>query len=90
MARTQQNDFDAKNRVIAPTEVYPAPTRSVLDALKEIPRKRINNEELDANRIKKQCKELAEVMDSIGGMVTKRAWELPSPASPPQRGSGNQ
>ncbi|XP_063710161.1 nuclear pore complex protein DDB_G0274915 [Culicoides brevitarsis] len=37
------------------------PTRSVLDELQEISRKRINNEELDTERIKKQCKNITEV-----------------------------
>ncbi|XP_058450997.1 uncharacterized protein LOC131430233 [Malaya genurostris] len=91
MARTQQhgNEIDAENRVIAPTaELEPAPTRSVLDALKEISRKRINNEELDADRIKKQCKELSEV-DS-GGAGTKRTREMTSSTSPPSRGTTDQ
>ncbi|XP_058824964.1 mucin-2 [Topomyia yanbarensis] len=91
MARTQQHEdeIDAENRVIAPsTELEAAPTRSVLDALKEISRKRINNEELDADRIKKQCKELSEI-DS-GGAGTKRAREITSSASPPSRGSADQ
>jgi hypothetical protein len=34
---------------------------SALDALKEISRKRINSEELDMDRYKKQCKEFSEV-----------------------------
>ncbi|XP_062533699.1 mucin-19-like [Armigeres subalbatus] len=92
LARGSQPDdeIDAENRVIAPTaELDVAPTKSVLDALKEISRKRINNEELDADRIKKQCKELSEV-DSGGGGGTKRARELPSSASPPSKGSGDQ
>ncbi|XP_065088623.1 nuclear envelope pore membrane protein POM 121 [Ochlerotatus camptorhynchus] len=85
-----EDEIDAENRVIAPTtELEAAPTRSVLDALKEISRKRINNEELDADRIKKQCKELSEV-DSGGGGGTKRARELTSSTSPPLRGSGEQ
>lgn len=93
--RQQQSEeeIDAENRVIAPTaEVDAAPTRSVLDALKEISRKRINNEELDADRIKKQCKELSEVDSGGGGGGggVKRARELPSSASPPSRGSADQ
>ncbi|XP_001657870.2 mucin-19 [Aedes aegypti] len=85
-----EDEIDAENRVIAPTaELDAAPTKSVLDALKEISRKRINNEELDADRIKKQCKELSEV-DSGGGGGTKRARELPSSASPPLKGSSEQ
>ncbi|XP_055641898.1 nuclear envelope pore membrane protein POM 121 isoform X2 [Toxorhynchites rutilus septentrionalis] len=88
-SRAQEDETDSENKVIAPTaEVETAPTRSVLDALKEISRKRINNEELDADRIKKQCKELTEV-DTVG-VGTKRARELPSSASPPLAGSADQ
>ncbi|XP_055544614.1 streptococcal hemagglutinin [Wyeomyia smithii] len=94
MARTQGGkEIDAENRVIAPTaELETAPTRSVLDALKEISRKRINNEELDADRIKKQCKELSEVDSGggIGGVGTKRTRELAGSASPPSQGSLDQ
>ncbi|XP_053693340.1 nuclear pore complex protein DDB_G0274915 [Sabethes cyaneus] len=95
MARTQQGEeIDAENRVIAPTaELETAPTKSVLDALKEISRKRINNEELDADRIKKQCKDLSEVDSGgggIGGTGMKRTRELAGSASPPSQGSLDQ
>ncbi|XP_058055635.1 nuclear pore complex protein DDB_G0274915 [Anopheles bellator] len=60
------DESDVENRVITPcAEPEATPTRSVLDALKEISRKRINSEELDADRIKKQCKELSE-LDAAG------------------------
>ncbi|XP_055605918.1 mucin-19 [Uranotaenia lowii] len=87
-----EDEIDAENRVIAPTaELDSAPTRSVLDALKEISRKRINNEELDADRIKKQCKELSEVdSGAVGPGGVKRARELPSSSSPPLKGSDYQ
>lgn len=51
------------NEPLNPTSSEPGvnPTRSVLDALQEISRKRINNEELDTERIKKQCKNITEV-----------------------------
>uniref|UniRef100_A0A182U5I9 Uncharacterized protein n=1 Tax=Anopheles melas TaxID=34690 RepID=A0A182U5I9_9DIPT len=88
---------DAENRVITPcAELDSTPTRSVLDALKEISRKRINSEELDADRIKKQCQELSE-LDAAGsgppsstaavaigthGLATKRSREQASESSP--------
>ncbi|KFB45403.1 AGAP003983-PA-like protein [Anopheles sinensis] len=98
------NASDAENRVITPcAELEATPTRSVLDALKEISRKRINSEELDADRIKKQCKELSE-LDAAGsgppsstaavaigthGMATKRSREQAgSPSSPSEGGVG--
>ncbi|XP_058169152.1 mucin-19 [Anopheles ziemanni] len=100
---TAGNESDAENRVITPcAELEATPTRSVLDALKEISRKRINNEELDADRIKKQCKELSE-LDAAGsgppsstaavaigtlGMATKRSREQAgSPSSPSEGGA---
>uniref|UniRef100_A0A182M5J3 Uncharacterized protein n=1 Tax=Anopheles culicifacies TaxID=139723 RepID=A0A182M5J3_9DIPT len=88
---------DVENRVITPcAELETTPTRSVLDALKEISRKRINSEELDADRIKKQCQELSE-LDAAGsgppsstaavaigtqGIATKRSREQASESSP--------
>uniref|UniRef100_A0A336MAT7 CSON014547 protein n=1 Tax=Culicoides sonorensis TaxID=179676 RepID=A0A336MAT7_CULSO len=54
-----RNDNEPLNPTISEPDTNP--TRSVLDALKEISRKRINNEELDAERIKKQCKDVSEV-----------------------------
>uniref|UniRef100_A0A2M4CR44 Putative mucin-19 n=1 Tax=Anopheles darlingi TaxID=43151 RepID=A0A2M4CR44_ANODA len=98
--KSSTNEADAmENRVITPcAELEATPTRSVLDALKEISRKRINSEELDADRIKKQCKELSE-LDSAGsgppsssstgavatgtfGLATKRSRDPGSPSSP--------
>lgn len=57
------NPSRSDNEPLNPASSEPdtTPTRSVLDALKEISRKRINNEELDAERIKKQCKDISEV-----------------------------
>ncbi|XP_052902639.1 mucin-19 [Anopheles moucheti] len=91
------DEADVENRVITPcAELEATPTRSVLDALKEISRKRINSEELDADRIKKQCQELSE-LDAAGsgppsstaavaigthGMATKRTREQTTESSP--------
>lgn len=44
-----------------PSDVESIPAPSALDQLKETTRKRINNEELDAERIKKQCKEVTDI-----------------------------
>lgn len=44
-----------------PSDVGSIPAPSALDQLKETTRKRINNEELDAERIKKQCKEVTDI-----------------------------
>uniref|UniRef100_A0A182N6G7 Uncharacterized protein n=1 Tax=Anopheles dirus TaxID=7168 RepID=A0A182N6G7_9DIPT len=90
-------ETDVENRVITPcAELEATPTRSVLDALKEISRKRINSEELDADRIKKQCQELSE-LDAAGsgppsstaavaigthGLATKRSREQAAGSSP--------
>uniref|UniRef100_U5EUL2 Putative nuclear pore complex p54 component sc nup57 n=1 Tax=Corethrella appendiculata TaxID=1370023 RepID=U5EUL2_9DIPT len=57
--------------------------RNVLEALKEISRKRINNEELDiVDRVKKQCKEISEIDGGISlaaklsNIANKRAREI--------------
>lgn len=88
-----QNATRSDNEPLNPSsgsDIEAVPTRSVLDALKEISRKRINNEELDAERIKKQCKDISEVdsptnlgnlMYRTPGILTKRPREL-GPSSP--------
>lgn len=61
------------------TENEMAPTRSVLEVLKEISRKRINSDELDGTELtKKQCKEQEQETTSIAGQRTqsKRQREI--------------
>lgn len=46
---------------LPPSDTEPVTAQSALEKLKETTRKRINNEELDAERIKKQCKEVTDI-----------------------------
>ncbi|CAO1443044.1 unnamed protein product [Diamesa hyperborea] len=50
--------------IVSEDNNYPQSSKSVLDALKEISRKRINNEELILDRSKKICHNQSEVVDS--------------------------
>jgi nuclear pore complex protein Nup121 len=74
-----QND----NEPLTPT-TETSNTKSALEALKEISRKRINSEELDVDRYKKQCKDLSEVdgpsegsskIDVVTPVASKRGRE---------------
>jgi nuclear pore complex protein Nup121 len=53
------NVLQNENAPISPMHevIEPLPTKSALDELKEVSRKRINNEELDAERVKKKCQD---------------------------------
>ncbi|XP_059613224.1 nuclear pore complex protein DDB_G0274915 [Phlebotomus argentipes] len=56
------------------------PTRSVLDALTEISRKRIHNEDFNGDRMKKPCKDFSEIDGPVPSQ-TKRQRERVSPPS---------
>ncbi|XP_055695617.1 mucin-19 isoform X2 [Lutzomyia longipalpis] len=76
------------NEPLAPSAgIESTPTRSVLDALTEISRKRIHNEDFNGERTKKKpCKECTEIdgplPDETRANQTKRQREKISPPSP--------
>ncbi|XP_055849707.1 nuclear pore complex protein DDB_G0274915 [Episyrphus balteatus] len=80
-------EISRENRPILhppPTENEMAPTRSVLEVLKEISRKRINSDEMDGTELtKKQCKEPEQDSTSNNGQRTqsKRQREITHPST---------
>lgn len=81
LSETERNKTCNDNEPLTPSnDIDSVPTRSVLDALKEISRKRINNEEFDADRHKKQCKDVSEI-DGFQNNNKKRARETIPPTA---------
>ncbi|XP_055923512.1 nuclear pore complex protein DDB_G0274915 [Eupeodes corollae] len=80
-------EISRENRPILhppPTENEMAPTRSVLEVLKEISRKRINSDEMDGTELtKKQCKETEQdsTLNTIHRTQTKRQREITNSSS---------
>lgn len=72
--------MNARYSVLATSELEPLPTKSVLDTLAEISRKRINNEELSIESVKKTCSEpplssiSIDVPDRPVLGIKKRQW----------------
>lgn len=82
LSETERNKTCNDNEPLTPSnDIDSVPTRSVLDALKEISRKRINNEEFDADRHKKQCKDVSEIDGFQNNNNKKRARETIPPTS---------
>lgn len=77
--RKTNSELLCENRpILHPADNDLMPTRSVLDALKEISRKRINSDDLDRNDvIKKYCKESEDISRNISGN-NDNSYNLPS------------